>query len=462
MNASETTVTVIGAGLAGSLLSILLAQQGFRVNVYERRPDMRQGPVGGGRSINLALSKRGISALEVAGVSREVMAFALPMRGRMIHDLEGQRTYQPYHAKPQNYINSISRSGLNIALLNAAERYPNLRLHFGIACTGMDLKSGVLHLQETATGRHFTVGDVPVFGTDGAGSALRESLTAQHPDFRETIDKLDYGYKELTVLPDAAGNFVFEPDALHIWPRGHFMLIALPNPDRTFTCTLFLPYEGPQAFSGLTDAAAVEAFFTEYFPDLLPHKPDLAEEFLHNPTGSLGTVRCAPWHFEDKLVLLGDAAHAVVPFYGQGMNASFEDCVVLNHLLRRHGTNWAALFEAFSAARIANANAIADLALYNFIEMRDYTADPVFALKRQAEVLLEDRYPDQFASKYSMVSFSNLPYTYAKSRGDLQDAILMDICRRLPTIEAFDAQTTLARIEREAEAAGLLEAPAPV
>lgn len=455
VNQPKERVTIVGAGLAGSLLSILLAQQGYDVQVYERRPDMRLGNAGGGRSINLALSVRGISALEVAGVSREVMAYALPMRGRMIHDPEGNQTFQTYHPDPSNHINSISRSGLNIALLNAAERYPNVKLHFGIRCHGMDLKSGTLQLEEEATGRRFEVQDAPVFGTDGAGSPLRESLVKQHPAVKETVDKLEYGYKELTLMPDAEGRFVFDHQSLHIWPRGHFMLIALPNPDKTFTCTLFLPHEGPQSFEKLKDAAAVNAFFAEYFADLVPHKPDQAEEFLHNPTGNLGTVRCNPWHYEGKLALLGDAAHAVVPFYGQGMNASFEDCVCLNQLMRTHGGDWAALFDAFTAARVANANAIADLALYNFVEMRDFTADPTFALKRKAEVLLEDGYPQRFASKYSMVSFSNLPYLYAKHRGDLQDRILMDVCRELPSIDAFDAETTLARIESEAAAAGL-------
>jgi len=448
---SPERVTVVGAGLAGSLLSILLAQKGYIVDVYERRSDMRKDDGGGGRSINLALSKRGVSALEVAGVSRDVLEFALPMRARMIHDLDGQTNRQPYHPNPQKYINSISRSGLNIVLLNAAEKYPNVHLQFGHKCKGMDLKSGTLFLENESNGHTIEVNNGPVFATDGAGSPLRDSLVAQVPGATESVDYLEYGYKELTLeaLPD--GNFAFAPEVLHIWPRGHFMLIALPNPDFTFTCTLFLPYEGEQSFAKLTNQASIEAFFQEFFGDLLPHKPDLVEEFLANPTGKLGTVRCKPWHYEDKLVLLGDAAHAVVPFYGQGMNASFEDCVVMNELMRDDNTAWAERFAKFSEQRIENANAIADLALYNFIEMRDYTADPVFALKRKAEVLLEEKFPEDFASKYSMVSFTNLPYRYAQLRGDLQDRILMEICGQISDLGTFDAATTLARIERESE-----------
>ncbi len=412
-------VTLVGGGLAGSLLALMLARKGVKVTVYERRPDARADQIEEGRSINLALSVRGIHALQLVGLDVEVLAKAIPMRGRYIHPVSGGCSLIPYGRKPEEVIHSVSRRGLNVQLLDALAREKNATVHFQHRCTGYNRLNRHLAIRDEANGRELSIEAPGVIGTDGAASAVRLVLM-QSTRMNYSQEFLDHGYKELTIPPAADSSFRMEPNALHIWPRGGFMMIALPNLDRSFTCTLFLPHHGSPGFDQLKDREAVGSFFAKTFPDAVPLLPDLEAEFFRNPTGGLVTVRCAPWHHGGQVLLLGDAAHAMVPFFGQGMNCAFEDCEVLLGLFDQCGDRWDEIFPRFFVERKRNADAIAQLALDNFIEMRDTSADPHFALKRQLEHLLEERYPGRFFSKYSMVSFHRFPYTEALERGNIQ------------------------------------------
>ncbi len=447
--AGTQKVTLVGAGLAGSLLAIYLAKRGFAVAVYERRPDPRKAGHVGGRSINLALSHRGLHALEAVGLADEARKQCIPMRGRMMHAPDGALTYVPYGRSDDFYINSISRGGLNNLLLDAAEAIPDVRLHFNHCATHLNLASGELHMVNDERKESFTIQAKPVIGTDGAGSAIRNAMLAQ-PGFNYSQHYLEHGYKEL-ILPAVSGTgdarFALEKHALHIWPRGQYMLIALPNFDGSFTCTLFLAHTGDaNSFRAVESPEAIQDFFTKNFADVPVHMPDYVNEFTKHPVGHMATIKCDPWHFQGTALLLGDAAHAVVPFYGQGMNCSFEDCYELDQCIRTHGDDWAAVFAAFSQSRKPNADAIADLALGNFIEMRDHTANPVFLLKRKVELLLEQRYPERFSSKYSRVTFTRAPYAEALRIGTVQDEVLMNFCNTLPSIEALDAELALSQV----------------
>lgn len=418
-------ITLVGGGLSGALLAILLARRGFQVELYERRPDLRAGKVIGGRSINLALSIRGIHALQSVGLDSVILETAVPMRGRMMHSLSGELAYQPYGPNDTFYINSVSRAGLNIALLNLAAQYENIRLYFNTRCIGYQVDSGLLDFKDESTGKNFSIRAQKVIGTDGSASAIRLALQQQiRLDYSQSY--LAHGYKELTIPPAPDGSFRMEKHALHIWPRQSFMMIALPNIDATFTCTLFLAYEN--GFDQLKTEAAVLEFFQQNFPDAVPHIPDLLPDFFKNPTGSLMTVKCFPWFVRDKVLLLGDAAHAIVPFYGQGMNCSFEDCIELDNCIEEFGNDWAKIFETAAYRRKPNTDAIADLAVENFYEMRDHVANPVFQRKRRLELKLEALYPGEFLSKYAMVTFYRMPYAYAHQKGNLQDAFLMNLC----------------------------------
>jgi len=434
-------ITVIGSGLSGTLLALYLAQAGYAVKLYERRPDPRRVAQPAGRSINLALSARGLYALEEVGLKAQVLEQALPMKGRMMHDPQGQLTFQPYGLQAHEYINSISRSYLNQVLMDAAEA-SQVQIYFGQRCEGMDLESGEVQMRDLSTGKPYTLHDTPVLGADGAGSALRQALI-QRVRVNYAQDYLEHGYKELTIPPGPDGDFQLAPEALHIWPRKRFMLIALPNPDRSFTGTLFLDFEGPTSFASLDSPAAVEAFFTAHFADLWPLIPDLPQAFVASPTGVLSTLRTAPWYAGQHLLLLGDAAHAIVPFFGQGMNAAFEDCTILLQTLRQHGLpdpaqSWQAVFADFYRQRKPDADAIADMALDNFIEMRDRVADPAFLLHKQVSLALEARYPDCFIPKYSLVSFHRVPYALAQQHGDLQQAVLHQLCSGLQRVEELN------------------------
>ncbi|MEN3026090.1 MAG: NAD(P)/FAD-dependent oxidoreductase [Chlorobiota bacterium] len=419
--AQQRPVIVVGAGLVGSLWARLLAQRGYLVTLVERRPDMRQTNISSGRSINLAVSDRGWRGLRLAGLEERVRPFALPMEGRMIHDLNGQQRFQPY-GRPGQAIYSFHRRRLNELLLTAVEELPGTTLLFEHRCVDVDLDTPAVVL-ETPSGELQRLEAEVIFGVDGAYSAVRARLQRLE-GFSYCQEYLDYGYKELTIPPTPSGQWALEPRALHIWPRHSFMLIALPNPDRSFTCTLFFPLEGDLSFAALRTEADVLNFFRNQFPDVVPLMPALAEEFFANPTGSLLTIRCFPWSYGGKVLLLGDAAHAIVPFYGQGMNAGFEDCVLLLQFLQRYDSDWGIAFRAFERFRKPHADAIAQLALENFVEMRDKVADPCFLLRKRLEQYLADRYPDRFVPLYTMVTFSHMPYAEALRRGHLQDRIL--------------------------------------
>jgi kynurenine 3-monooxygenase len=398
---SAAGVNVIGAGLAGSLLAILLAKRGFAVTVYERRPDPRLAGIDGGRSINLALAARGIRGLQLAGVLDRVMRFAIPMRGRMVHEFDGTASLQPYGVRPGEVIYSVSRADLNRTLIEAAAEFSNVTLKFGQACLGLAHEKNVLEMREEASGRIYHTTGQPSIATDGAGSEVRDSLVARDVSVvRE--EPLDHDYKELTI-PARDGNPALEVNALHIWPRGGFMLIALPNPDATFTATLFLARTGGNSFEELRTPVAVDAFFQREFPSARALMPDLLREFFEHPQGSLGTVYTRGWHQNGDVLLLGDAAHAIVPFHGQGMNCAFEDCAELMRLMDGHHS-WAGLFEAFEGARRPNTDAIAQMALENYVEMRETVLDPEYRKKKAEAEALEKSDPNHIP-RYSMVMF---------------------------------------------------------
>jgi len=413
---------LIGSGLAGGLLAAYLGRRGYEVDLYERRADPREGNIFGGRSINLAISTRGIHALEQIGIAEEALRHAIPMRGRMIHDRSGELHFTPYDVDPKKCINSIGRAALNATVIEAAQRYSNVRVHFNHRCTDVDIESAVAHL-ESANSVVTARGDA-VLGVDGAFSAVRQSMQLKIGNFQYDESYLAHGYKELTIPPGPDGSWRMEKNALHIWPRKSFMMIALPNPDGSFTCTLFWEFEGPRSFATMKSHEDVRRFFEEEFPDAVPLMPTLLEDFRENPTGSLVTIRCAPWYYRDKVCLVGDAAHAVVPFYGQGMNAAFEDCVVLDECLEEFPENRDRAFAEYFRRRKENADALADLAIGNFIEMRDKTASKTFRAKKKLDHALEAALPGIYLPLYTMVTFTRMPYAKAAKRAQIQDALV--------------------------------------
>jgi kynurenine 3-monooxygenase len=427
---------LIGSGLAGGLLAAYLGRRGYEVDLYERRADPREGNIVGGRSINLAISTRGIYALEQIGIADESLQHAIPMRGRMIHDKSGALHFTPYDVDPKKCINSIGRAALNTTVIEAALRYPNVRVHFNHRCTDVDLAEATAHLVNT--GAAVAAGVSPansenqiikasgdaVIGVDGAFSAVRQSMQMQIRGFEYDESYLAHGYKELTIPPGPDGSWLMEKNALHIWPRKSFMMIALPNPDGSFTCTLFWEFEGPRSFATTKTDDDARRFFDEEFADAVPLMPTLLEDFKSNPTGSLVTIRCAPWYYRNKVCLLGDAAHAVVPFYGQGMNAAFEDCVVLDECLEGFPNNRERALAEYFSRRKENADALADLAIGNFIEMRDKTASKTFRAKKKLDHLLEAALPGIYLPLYSMVTFTRIPYAEAARRAQLQDLLV--------------------------------------
>ena len=413
---------LIGSGLAGGLLAAYLGRRGYEVDLYERRADPREGNIVGGRSINLAISTRGIHGLEQIGIAEEALQHAIPMPGRMIHDRSGALHFSPYDVDPKKCINSIGRAALNTTVIEAAQRYPNVRVHFNHKCTGVDLESASARL-ETIEGAVTARGDA-VIGVDGAFSSVRKSMQSQVANFQYDESYLAHGYKELTIPPGPDGSWQMEKNALHIWPRKSFMMIALPNPDGSFTCTLFWEFEGARSFGTTKTDDDVRLFFEEEFPDAMPLMPSLLDDFRNNPTGSLVTIRCAPWFYRDKVCLVGDAAHAVVPFYGQGMNAAFEDCVVLDECLEEFPENREHAFAEYFRRRKENADALADLAIGNFIEMRDKTASKTFRAKKKLDHALEAALPGMYLPLYTMVTFTRIPYSAAARRARLQDRIL--------------------------------------
>ncbi len=441
-------VTICGAGLAGSLLAILLARQGMRVRLFERLADMRSEPVPAGRSINMALAARGIQALEMAGVMSEVEQLLIAMPGRMLHDPNGAQTLLPYGKDASEVIYSVSRPGLNRLLLDAARRL-GVEICFQHAVTGADFTTRKVHLQRTGNDT-VSIDLHRVIGTDGAGSHLRHALV-KYFDVPHSEDLLAHGYKELTIPPAASGAHRIERHALHIWPRGGFMLIALPNTDGSFTATLFAPHEGEDSFATLTTAQRIRAFFSRHFSDALALMPDIETEFAARPIGVMGTVRCARWAVEDSLLLLGDAAHAITPFHGQGMNCAFEDCAQLATLLARE-PDLAQAFATFEQLRRPNTNAIAQMALENYLEMRDTVRDPTFQLQKALSLELERRFPDRFVPRYSMVMFhERIPYAVALERGRIQSEILGALTASAQTLEQIDWTQAQQLVETQLE-----------
>jgi kynurenine 3-monooxygenase len=426
----EENILIIGAGLCGSLLALRLAQRGYQVTVYESRPDLRTTDISAGRSINLALSDRGLKALKMVDIADKVTPLCIPMYGRMIHDIEGNMFASNYSGKTGKYINSVSRGDLNGLLLTEAEKYENVTFHFNKKCTSVDIENTVAKFKCYTTKEKFEVHADIIFGADGAGSALRKSYYLEKKFlFSYSQNYLTHGYKELEIPASKAGNHQISKDHLHIWPRGQYMLIALPNLDGSFTVTLFLSYdEGEYNFNNLTHIEKVTEFFKTQFPDALDLIPDIDHEFFNNPTGALGTVKCSPWYYKGKTLLIGDAAHAIVPFYGQGMNASFEDVVIFDQILEQHQGDWSATFKAYQKARKVDTDAIADLAIDNYFEMRDHVANPLFKEKRKLEMDLEKTFPNTYFSKYSMVTFDqNIGYAKAMKIGRAQDKALLNL-----------------------------------
>jgi len=436
MAAKAETVSLVGAGLTGPLLALGLVKRGFHVEIYERRPDMRRSRISAGRSINLALSTRGIHALSEAGLWDQMRQIIIPMKGRMMHSVKSELTFQPYGKDDAEVIHSISRAELNVALINAAEQR-GVEIHFQQRCTGIDLSTGALQLRDEHSGRERALEAGVVIGCDGSASAIRGEML-QLSRFNFSQQYLDYVYKELTIPAGTDGKHVLETNALHIWPRGNYMLIALPNVDGTFACILFIPFEGPDSFARLSTSSAVINFFHSRFPDAISLMPQLADNFFANPTGAMVTIKCSPWHADGRVLLLGDAAHAIVPFFGQGINCGFEDCTCLLELVDRHGADWKRVFSQFEEMRKVNTDAIADLAVENFVEMRDRVADPRFLFRKKVELALEAKYPQLFVPKYSMVTFHRIPYATALKRGQLQDRMLTDLCDPINRIEDLD------------------------
>ena len=423
-------IAVVGGGLVGGMEAAYLAQNGFNVDVFERREDIRKAELVVGKSINLALSDRGWKALRGIGMEDKIRSIAIPMRGRKIHTTDGNQKFQPYGIEDQS-IWSVSRGGLNQLLLKKADSYKNCNLYFNHICTNVDLKTNTLSFEYNGEIVQKTYDRI--IGTDGAFSAIRKQL--QKSDrYNYSQFYLEHGYKEL-IIPSAPENVhQIDPNALHIWPRGGFMLIALANLDGSFTVTLFLPFEGENSFEKLKSDTEVEKFFKNEFPDALEMMPDLLNDYNTNPIGSLVTIRSYPWNYNDKILLMGDAAHAIVPFYGQGMNAGFEDCSVLDELMKQYKNNWTVVMPAYTEARKRNCDAIADLAFRNFIEMRDLTSHPKFLLRKKIEAWFTKKHPKKWLPLYSQVTFSHIPYADAVSNAIKQDTI-MDMVMELDDID---------------------------
>ncbi|MCP4438518.1 MAG: FAD-dependent monooxygenase [Aureispira sp.] len=434
----DKPIIIVGAGLAGALMATYFAKRGLRVDIYESRADMRKEEMSAGRSINLALSDRGLKALGEVGIDGEILREAVPMKGRMLHSKNGELKMAPYGKDDSEYINSISRGGLNMILMTIAQHSEKVNIYFNEECIDVDFEEGAVTVKNSTTGLTKTVYGSTIIGADGANSMVRRTMQSKMEGYKANVDWLEHGYKELSIPPAEGGGFRIAKNVLHIWPRGTYMLIALPNFDGSFTCTLFFPLEGEISFEGLDTKEKVRSFFEEQFADAVPHLVNLEDEFLNNPVGKLGTLKCFPWVHSSKAALIGDAAHAVVPFYGQGMNASFEDCSVLDQCIAKHGTDWAAVYAEYEQLRKENGDAIGDLAVENFYEMRDHVADPIFRRKRELEHKLENAYED-YHSKYSLVTFHpEIPYSVAKEKGNKQDKYLMDLCEKLEDVSGVD------------------------
>lgn len=469
-DAAETRnvdILIVGAGLVGSLAAVYMAKRGFNVEVYERRPDMRKVGISVGRSINLNISCRGIEALKRVGIADDVLAEVVPMMGRMMHARDGALTYQPYGKDDSEFGNSVSRGGLNKLLMDIAEETGTVNFHFNMKADNADFDSNTMTFIDEK-GKKIEVRASVIIGTDGAGSAVRNAMM-KLDGFESSVEPLDYGYKELYIAPNEDGGFKIDKNALHIWPRGTYMLIALPNFDGSFTVTLFLPYKGDVSFEKLTTEEAIRDFFNEHFHDATELMPDFVETFMNNPTGHMETIKCFPWNVGGQVLLMGDAAHGVVPFFGQGMNCGFEDLTIFEECIADHianggalyverrlrkdeeprksgrlqlegESNWENLFTEFVQRRKENCDAIADMAVENFIEMRDKVGDPKFLLAKAVEKVLEKKFPGRYVSRYSLVTFSNVPYKLAKDAGIVCDEILSELVSGIDKADDVDLQ----------------------
>jgi len=447
-------ILIIGAGLCGSLLALRLAQRGFKITLVEKRPDLRKITQDAGRSINLALSDRGLRGLRLAGVDKDAEKLCIPMYGRMLHDKESNTFLSKYSGRDNQYINSISRPGLNTLLLDAAEAMSNVEILFNQGCEAVDLENASATFKDYETKKEITLqGDI-IIGTDGAGSMVRRSMF-QHRKFLFSFSQqwLTHGYKELEIPATTDGGYRTDKSALHIWPRGEDMLIALPNLDGSFTVTLFAPYDNSKyCFNNLTTKEKVLEYFQNEYPDALDLMPTLAEEFFENPTGPLGTIKCSPWNCYSKTLLMGDAAHAIVPFYGQGMNASFEDVVVFDEILDKYEGDWSAVFSEYEKARKLDTDAIADLAVDNFHEMKEHTASPLFQQKRKLETAFESEFSEEYYSKYSLVTFNeNISYNEAMKRGRAQDKAILNLLDDGNLSDDLSLREKLDMVQKETE-----------
>ncbi|MEW6055019.1 MAG: NAD(P)/FAD-dependent oxidoreductase [Bdellovibrionota bacterium] len=441
MQARKTSksISIVGAGPVGSLLAVFLSRRGHKVTLFERRPDMRKETISAGRSINLAVSTRGLHALSQLGLEEEVLKQAIPMRGRLMHAVQGNLTFQAYGKEESEFINSVSRGALNKLLLSKAEESSHAKVVFNERVTGADFETSTLHLKNERTGERTEFTSDFIIGTDGSASAVRSEML-RRPGYVSSEEKLNYGYKELHIAPAERGGFRLEKNALHIWPRGTFMLIALPNHDGSFTCTLFLPFEGMMGFSALNTAREISSFFEGNFPDVVPLLPDLSRMFFENPTGHMVTVKCYPWSVVGRALLMGDAAHAIVPFFGQGMNCGFEDCTVLMDCLDECREDFTGAFHLFEKRRKPNSDAIADMAVENFTEMRDKVGDPRFLLEKAIEKRLQEKFPNRYISRYALVTFRREPYRFAYEAGIAQNEILNELCQGISTAEQLDLE----------------------
>ena len=448
----QESVLIIGAGLCGSLLALRLGQRGFNVRVVEMRPDLRTVDISAGRSINLAFSNRGLKAIKLVGLESEVASLCIPMQGRMIHDKEGNTFLSNYSGRENESINSISRELLTALLLDEAEALDNVTISFEKRCTKVDFENKKGYFEDRISGDTFEETADLIFGTDGAGSSLRKSYFQERKFlFSFSQNYLTHGYKELTIQPETNGDFKAFKNALHIWPRGDFMIIALPNLNGSFTVTLFLSYEtGKYNFNNLTTPEIVIEFFQNEFPDALELMPDLVDEFFKNPTAPLGTVKCFPWHYKGNSLLLGDSAHAIVPFYGQGMNASFEDVVEFDHFIDLHDGNWETTLKAFEMHRKIDTDAIADLAIDNFHEMKNHVSNPIFQEKRKIEMALEAQFPETYYSKYSLVTFKEtIGYNEAMTIGRAQDTAILNMLSSHQISLDEDLNDVLKKVQEE-------------
>ncbi len=426
-------VVIVGAGLVGSLWAVYMSKAGYDVTIYERRPDIRRADISAGKSINLALSTRGWKALDTVGIGDEIRSMAIPMTGRIMHDMESNLTYQPY-GKEGQAIYSISRGGVNAKMMDLAEKHGNAVIKYDMQCTNVDVKAGIVHLKNTITGETSSDTANLVFACDGAFSGVRYNAFQKLDRFNFSQNFVEDGYRELLLPANEDGSYKLDKNALHIWPRGRFMLIALANEDGSFTCTLFMPHENHEkAFDRLNDKAAVDNFFKTTFPDFYEMMPNIADAWEDHPLSSLAIVRCYPWT-AGKVALMGDAAHATVPFYGQGMNSGFEDCTIMWELMQKHGKDWEKIFSEYQISRKPDGDAVQDLSIHNYHVMRDFVGDPMFLLQKKIEAKFSENHPDKWMPLYSQVTFSNIRYSEALEVGKRQDAIMKEILK-MPNIK---------------------------